>query len=1114
MKLHEPTEVSQRLAGAAPSPNANKLQRNACLAFLLVWGLAASLQAATVNAAYNSWWDVPITASSYNASGNTINFTLNCAPPMGPGLTVIHITGLGFIQGTFANLPQGKQVVLSYGGQNYYFIANYYGYQGRDLVLQWANMKPMTWGANTNGQLGNNSTAQGNGPVAVNTAGTLWGKVLIAGSAGGNHSLGLSSDGTVTAWGLNTNGQLGNNSTAPSTVPVAVTTSSGPLSSRTAVAVSAGASHSLALCSDGTVVAWGLNTNGQLGNNSTTQSTVPVAVTNSGVLSGKTVAAVCAGGSHSLCLCSNGTAATWGFNSSGQLGNSSTTQSTVPVAVTTSSGALVGKQVAHVSAGASHSLAYCTDGTLAAWGANSSGQLGDNNCPTPSTVAVTVSTSELSSGVFSGIVSGSSANHTLSVVSLPEIDVSGLGIQKQITYNQTSASDPTLDPDMPYMFGSYVQSGTMAALLSSSTLTPPPGSTGTALYQPGSDGLQLQANFTSKTALDAAFTAGTYFVQIQTSTPNTYNAQLSLGSDNYPATPRITGVTNATWSGGALKVTDYTKDVTITWNNPLGANTWFQIDNSNISSGNSSPSTSFMIAGGSLQNDSVYKGTVQLNNGGLGPAIPGLPGVYGNVSYQKQVQFMILTGSASASSPPFMYLLLKNHILVQTSNAAPVDCQNTLSYSDPAPYSLTVQSPVGGAVAGPGSTSLPLGYHADDGGSDYRYSSGAMTSVSALNALAPNGTYTFPGNIQVGLTGDSYPAVTQILSVNGGTPVWDAQGELALDPTLDNTITWSPVTVPNWATNGHEGVFFESYNDYNFNDIDLEMGVLGDSPDPVTSLTIPKFTLTAGYTYMGNVNYVCAPTVSNLGGSTYAVAGYQTETEFVAVALKPQTLTFGTLAAQQFPGVPFALGATTSSGLPVSYTVISGPATVAGNTVTLTGVGTVTIQASQPGTGVYASAANVTQGFTVTYASLLAGFRAANGLAADGSQDLLVPGRDGVPNLLKFAFNMIGAGQGQAATLSVPNVQTVGVSGTAGLPKLGVNGSGKLTLTYIRRKASTTPGIACAVEFSNNLDAGSWAVNGAATESVTSIDSNFERVTVTDSLTTPKRFARVRISEL
>jgi len=142
-------------------------------------------------------------------------------------------------------------------------------------------------------------------------------------------------------------------------------------------------------------------------------------------------------------------------------------------------------------------------------------------------------------------------------------------------------------------------------------------------------------------------------------------------------------------------------------------------------------------------------------------------------------------------------------------------------------------------------------------------------------------------------------------------------------------------------------------------------------------------------------------------------------------------------------------------------------------------------------------------------------FRSANGLAADGSQDALEPAGDGVASLFKYAFNMIGSGTGQAASLSIPNDTPVGSGGIAGLPAMGLDASGRLTIACIRRKLSASPasGITYAFEFSGDLSAGSWAVNAAATETTTGIDATYERVVVTDSMVNPpKRFGRVKIT--
>jgi hypothetical protein len=89
--------------------------------------LSSVAPAATVDATYNSATDVPVTASGYTATGNTVSFTLNFAPVTGTDLTVVVNTGLDFINGTFENLTNGQAVALSCGATTYSFVANYYG---------------------------------------------------------------------------------------------------------------------------------------------------------------------------------------------------------------------------------------------------------------------------------------------------------------------------------------------------------------------------------------------------------------------------------------------------------------------------------------------------------------------------------------------------------------------------------------------------------------------------------------------------------------------------------------------------------------------------------------------------------------------------------------------------------------------------------------------------------------------------------------------------------------------------------------------------------------------------------------------------------------------------
>ena len=235
------------------------------------------------------------------------------------------------------------------------------------------------WAGNFDGQLGDNSIYNSNLPVQVEDptgTSTLTGVIAVA--AGSEHSLALKSDGTVLAWGDNANGQLGNNSTTESNVPVQVKDPTGTSNLTGVIAVAAGAFHSLAVENDGSVWAWGSNEWGQLGNNSTTDSDVPVQVkdpTGTSALTG--VIAVAGGWEHSLALKSDGTVWAWGDNDPGELGNNSTTQSNVPVQVKDPTGKSTLAGIIAVAAGEGDSLAVKSDGSVWAWGGNEWGELGD-----------------------------------------------------------------------------------------------------------------------------------------------------------------------------------------------------------------------------------------------------------------------------------------------------------------------------------------------------------------------------------------------------------------------------------------------------------------------------------------------------------------------------------------------------------------------------------------------------------------------------------------------------------------------------------------------------------------------------------------------------------------
>ena len=149
-------------------------------------------------------------------------------------------------------------------------------------------------------------------------------------SGGWSRSCAIASDDKAYCWGYNSEGNLGNNSTANSKVPVAVNTS-GVLAGKTIKQISAGSSHTCAIASDDKAYCWGSNDFGRLGNNSTANSRVPVAVNTSGVLAGKTIKQISAGGTHTCAIASDDKAYCWGVGLA--LGNNSINNSLVPTHV-------------------------------------------------------------------------------------------------------------------------------------------------------------------------------------------------------------------------------------------------------------------------------------------------------------------------------------------------------------------------------------------------------------------------------------------------------------------------------------------------------------------------------------------------------------------------------------------------------------------------------------------------------------------------------------------------------------------------------------------------------------------------------------------------------------
>ena len=244
------------------------------------------------------------------------------------------------------------------------------------------------WGANNQGQLGNNSTTNSRIPVAVQMPAGVSFQSIAAGSL---HTCALTTTGQAYCWGYGGSGQLGNNSTAVSRIPVAVQMPAGV----SFQFIAAGYAHTCALTTTGQAYCWGYGD--RLGNNSTTNSRIPVAVQ---MPAGVSFQSIAAGSLHTCALTTTGQAYCWGYGGSGQLGNNSTAVSRIPVAVQMPAGV----SFQFIAAGYYHTCALTNEGKAYCWGQGGSGRLG-NNSTTDSRIPVAV---QMPAGVsFQSIAAGS-----------------------------------------------------------------------------------------------------------------------------------------------------------------------------------------------------------------------------------------------------------------------------------------------------------------------------------------------------------------------------------------------------------------------------------------------------------------------------------------------------------------------------------------------------------------------------------------------------------------------------------------------------------------------------------------------------------------------------------
>ena len=270
---------------------------------------------------------------------------------------------------------KGKNIVDIYGGST--------------MIARDSDGKLYSWGNNDSGKLGNGTTGNSGMPICISDIenSPLKGKNIIdVLCIDYSKIIVKDSNGKLYSWGRNNYGELGNGTTKDSSMPVCISDVEGsPLNKRNIVDVYVIYSDTIiAKDSSGKLYSWGDNNIGELGNGTTANSSMPICISDikNSPLKGKNIVDVHNYGSNFgytiIVNDSNGKLYTWGYNDYGQLGNGTTTNSSMPICISDiENSQLNGKRIVKIYEEFEYIIVKDNSGKLYSWGSNRSGQLGD-----------------------------------------------------------------------------------------------------------------------------------------------------------------------------------------------------------------------------------------------------------------------------------------------------------------------------------------------------------------------------------------------------------------------------------------------------------------------------------------------------------------------------------------------------------------------------------------------------------------------------------------------------------------------------------------------------------------------------------------------------------------
>jgi len=821
-------------------------------------------------------------------------------------------------------------------------------------VALWASGGQLwSMGQNSNGQLADGTYTSRSNPAQV-VSGIA--EVASGGSATeGSHTLYLKTDGTLWAMGYNLYGQLGDGTTTNRLTPVQVASSVSK--------VSAGINHSLFLKTNGTLWAMGFNQYGQLGDGSTTNRATPVQI-DSGV------SAVAAGGNHSLYLKTNGTLWAAGYNNFGQLGDGTKpTNQATPVQVATGVSALaaggthslflktdntiwvmgwnasgqlgvgpaysylgsptqlvVTGSVRAIAAGNQHSLFLKTDGTLWAMGQNLFGQLGDGTMPTvqKTPVLVTDRVGALAAG----------ASHSYFLKTDRTLWAMGLNTAGQLGDGATtnrSTPVPVADEVLSVSGGAEVGFFIKAPGLTTQL------DTWTALAS-GPTNPILQVIYA-----DSLFVGGTAGVA------PAGGGGLSLVSAD--------GLSWTASSAGALLNLDVTGCA-------LGNGLYVAVGAIEVGSGGAiATATDGITWSASTAATQALRGIVfgqskfvAVGDGGLiQTSVDGSAWTVRTSGTSQNLQGVVYSGSQFVAVGSAGTVLTSPEGTTWTVRAAGA----TNNFTSVAYGNSQFVAVGNGIVTSSDGVSWTQRVSVSSDGTNYHaviYRIGQFVTVG-VNSSAQGAVRSSPDGIS--WTTRTPSVASTLRGVAYGANRFVVVGDNGTVRTSE-PVGSAPVVVTNPA----------SQSIYAGSPVSFSVTVAG--APTLTYQWLKNNVAISGATSATYTIASCDTTdAGSLSVTVSNAAGNATSAAAVLTVLKAdQAISFAALPTHYYGDAPFAISATASpSGLPVTFSVVSGPATVSGSTVTVTGIGFVTIRASQSGNISYYAAPNIDRSFTVAKAT-------------------------------------------------------------------------------------------------------------------------------------------------